>query len=68
MTHESRDGHDQDVPEAAHNAEVNTAAAEAELCGMTHLATGRICLLPRRHPNGCDFREEGDVDGAISLR
>ena len=33
-----------------HNAQVNTAAAMRHLCGMTHLASGRLCLLPERHP------------------
>jgi len=53
---------------ASHNSETNTAASNAALCGMTHLPSGRLCLLPKRHPGGCDFRPEGDVDAAIKLR
>jgi hypothetical protein len=57
-----------EVSSSVHNSEVNTVAAEADLCGMTHLATGRLCLLPKRHPGGCDFRTEGDVEAATELR
>ena len=53
---------------ASHNSETHTAASNAALCGMTHLPSGRLCLLPKRHPGGCDFRPEGDVEAAIKLR
>jgi len=43
--------------EEVHNSQINTAAAQAHRCGMTHLPTGRICLLPERHPGSCDFRQ-----------
>jgi hypothetical protein len=43
-----------------HNIEVHTAVAAAHRCGMTHMATGVVCLLPERHLGGCDFR--GPVD------
>jgi hypothetical protein len=39
----------------SHNTQINTAAAQDHRCGMTHLASGRICLLPERHPGSCDF-------------
>jgi hypothetical protein len=45
------------VREEIHNAQINTAAAQSHRCGMTHLASGRICLLPERHSGSCDFRE-----------
>jgi hypothetical protein len=46
----------------SHNSQINTAAAQAHRCGMTHLASGRICLLPERHPGSCDFRQrQNDV-------
>lgn len=46
----------------SHNSQINTAAAQAHRCGMTHLATGRICLLPERHPGSCDFQQrQNDV-------
>jgi hypothetical protein len=44
-----------EVESSIHNANENTDAAQSGLCGMTHLATGRICLLPKRHSGGCDF-------------
>jgi hypothetical protein len=53
---------------ASHNSETNTAASNAALCGTTHLASGRLCLLPKGHPGGCDFRPESDVEAAIKLR
>ena len=46
----------------SHNSQINTAAAQAHRCGMTHLASGRVCLLPERHPGSCDFRQrQNDV-------
>lgn len=44
-----------EVRDESHNTQINTAAAQAHRCGMTHLATGRFCLLPERHPGSCDF-------------
>jgi hypothetical protein len=38
-----------------HNSEIDDDAAYAGLCGMTHLATGRCCLLPARHIGSCRF-------------
>lgn len=59
-----------DHPEsdASHNSETNTAASDARLCGMTHLASGRLCLLPKGHSGGCDFQAESNIDAAIKLR
>ena len=48
------------VRDESHNTEINTAAAQAHRCGMTHLATGRCCLLPERHPGSCDFSNRQD--------
>jgi hypothetical protein len=53
---------------ASHNSETNSAASDADLCGMTHLPSGRLCLLPKGHPGGCDFRPENDIEAAIKLR
>jgi hypothetical protein len=34
---------------------------------MTHLATGRVCLLPERHPGSCDFRyRQNDVESEVA--
>jgi nucleotide-binding universal stress UspA family protein len=52
------------VREEGHNTEINTAAAIAHRCGMTHLASGRFCLLPERHFGSCDFRRHEDVSTA----
>jgi hypothetical protein len=49
-----------------HNSEINTAAARAHRCGMTHLATGRLCLLPERHSGSCDFQQHADPQAAIA--
>ena len=32
---------------------IDIAAAEAGRCGFTHLASGRVCLRPHRHPGSC---------------
>jgi hypothetical protein len=41
-----------------HNSETNSAVAQENLCGMTHLASGGICRLPARHPGSCEFIAE----------
>jgi hypothetical protein len=40
-----------------HNPEIDDDAAEAGLCGMTHLPTGRRCLLPLHHVGSCVFQD-----------
>lgn len=51
----------------SHNTQINTAAAEAHRCGMTHLASGRICLLPERHPGSCDFtNRQNEVESEVT--
>ena len=37
-----------------HNVSIDIVAAEAGWCGFTHLASGRVCLRPHRHPGSCD--------------
>lgn len=54
------------APLVSHNSEINTTAAMAHRCGMTHLASGRLCLLPERHPGSCDFVEPADVEAKIA--
>jgi hypothetical protein len=52
----------------SHNTQINTTAAQAHRCGMTHLATGRVCLLPERHSGSCEFEHrQNDLDSAVSL-
>lgn len=59
---------DGDQTNTSHNTETNTAASTADLCGMTHLASGRVCLLPKGHPSGCQFHQESDLQEAIKRR
>jgi len=40
-----------------HNLHIDQTVAATHLCGMTHLPTGRVCLLPERHNGGCQFTE-----------
>jgi hypothetical protein len=49
-----------------HNSEIHTAAADAHRCGMTHLASGQVCLLPERHQGGCDFRDSAEVGWVLA--
>lgn len=59
--------HSDPVRDEVHNSEINTVAAQAHRCGMTHLATGRICLLPERHRGSCDFSQQQDnLESVIS--
>lgn len=55
------------VRDESHNTQINTVAAQAHRCGMTHLATGRICLLPERHSGSCDFRhQQNEIESVMS--
>jgi hypothetical protein len=40
-----------------HNISIDFAAASAGRCGFTHLASGRVCLLPHRHPGPCRLKD-----------
>jgi len=40
-----------------HNHQIDQGVAATHRCGNTHLPTGRVCLLPERHPGGCYFTE-----------
>ena len=39
-----------------HNSNIDEGAAGDDLCGMTHLQDGRICLLPALHVGPCEFQ------------
>ncbi len=52
----------------SHNASVNKELAEAGLCGMTHLATGRVCVRPARHSGSCDFRTREEAERLLARR
>jgi hypothetical protein len=56
-----------DVPDRgeAHNPSVDTHVADVGACAQTHLATGRVCTLPARHPGGCDFTPRDDVERVL---
>ena len=38
-----------------HNRSIDERMAQAHLCGMTDLRTGRTCIQPARHPASCAF-------------
>jgi hypothetical protein len=44
-----------------HNHQIDESVAESHRCGMTHLPTGRVCLLPERHAGGCQFTDRRSV-------
>jgi hypothetical protein len=41
------------------NPSIDDDAAGARQCGMTHLATWRVCHLPARHRESCEFADAG---------
>lgn len=45
---------------------VREDVALAGLCGNVHLATGRTCILPERHPGSCSFVGPED-DGGMAV-
>jgi hypothetical protein len=53
-----------------HNTSINIAAALAGQCAFTHVATGRVCHLPHRHPGPCELRDlaapTADINGRRS--
>ena len=38
-----------------HNAAFDEEVAQAHLCGMTDLRTGRTCIEPVHHDGSCEF-------------
>lgn len=38
------------------NVSIDEERARLGACGFIHLASGRVCELPRGHAGGCDFR------------
>jgi hypothetical protein len=47
-----------------HNHQIDESVAASHRCGMTHLPTGRVCLLPERHPGGCQFSDRAVANPA----
>jgi hypothetical protein len=47
-----------------HNSSVSFAAAVVGLCGFTHLATGRTCVLRYRHPGPCQLEIVADDESS----
>lgn len=39
-----------------HNASINFDVAVGGWCAFTHVASGRVCRLPHRHPGPCELR------------
>lgn len=48
------------------NPSIDDDAADENQCGMTHLATGRVCRLPARHRESCEFTAAGPQPGQIA--
>jgi hypothetical protein len=46
---------DPDDRREVHNVAFDDDIVEAHLCGMTDLRTGRACMEPVRHGDGCLF-------------
>jgi hypothetical protein len=38
-----------------HNINIDIAVASDGLCGFTHMASGRVCRMPHRHPGPCEL-------------
>lgn len=51
-----------------HNTSINIVAADAGRCGFTHLASGRVCWRPHRHPGACDLQPAPSATPASSGR
>jgi hypothetical protein len=47
-----------------HNRSIDESVAQAHLCGMTDLRTGRTCIRPARHPASCAFVSK---DAALTI-
>ncbi|HTX01365.1 MAG TPA: hypothetical protein VMD59_21450 [Acidimicrobiales bacterium] len=50
----------------AHNASVDVVLVALGRCGMTHLATGRVCAEPGRHQGPCEFTRRSEAYGALT--
>jgi len=47
-----------------HNVNIDFVAASAGRCGFTHLDSGSLCTLPRRHAGPCRLQvPPGDTAG-----
>jgi hypothetical protein len=49
-----------------HNISIDFAVASAGRCGFTHLASGRVCLLPHRHQGPCRLEDHLAAEPAAS--
>lgn len=50
-----------------HNVSVHPVLASLGRCGMTHLATGRVCVREARHAGACDFRPRKEAWALFGL-
>lgn len=53
--------HSGDRPDLS-SLHVREDVAAAGRCGNVHLATGRTCTLPERHPGSCNFVGPADAE------
>ncbi len=59
---------DPDNRREVHNAAFDEAVANAHLCGMTDLRTGRTCIEPVHHCGSCLFvvKDVAQVCGGVA--
>lgn len=66
MSHQTES--DPDDRREVHNAAFDEAVANAHLCGMTDLRTGRTCIEPVHHCGSCLFvvKDVAQVYGGVA--
>jgi hypothetical protein len=51
-----------------HNASVDETAAGAQMCGMIHLTSGRVCILAVHHRGSCHFVSREEMRREVASR
>jgi hypothetical protein len=51
-----------------HNASVDETAAAAQMCGMIHLTSGRVCILAVHHRGSCHFVSRDEMQREVAGR
>jgi hypothetical protein len=52
----------EEAPPDMSSTHVREDVAKAGRCANVHLATGRTCTLPKRHPGSCNFVGPEDAE------
>ena len=50
-----------------HNAAISEKVADAALCGIVHLPSGRTCTLPGAHAGSCRFASHEEAVTAVEV-